>query len=143
MGTPSEQIWPGVSQLPDYKETFPQWTKQDLRNIVPNLDEMGIDLLAVSGGSSTLDTGLMHPQRTLTYDTAKRISGESCSIIRARAVLSASSKTCPRPPLVCRLQLGPRVVMDWLSMALVLLEYAQCCSGYASLRYRRGAGVLP
>lgn len=49
MGTPSEQIWPGVSQLPDYKETFPQWTKQDLRNIVPNLDEMGIDLLSVGG----------------------------------------------------------------------------------------------
>lgn len=55
MGTPSEQIWPGVSQLPDYKETFPQWTKQDLRNVVPNLDDMGIDLLAVSGGASTLD----------------------------------------------------------------------------------------
>lgn len=49
MGTPNEQIWPGVSQLPDYKETFPQWTRQDLRNIVPNLDEMGIDLLSVSG----------------------------------------------------------------------------------------------
>lgn len=47
MGTPSEQIWPGVSQLPDYKETFPQWTKQDLRNIVPNLDDLGIDLLSV------------------------------------------------------------------------------------------------
>lgn len=61
MGTPSEQIWPGVSQLPDYKETFPQWTKQDLRNIVPNLDEMGIDLLAVSGGSSTVDIGLDAP----------------------------------------------------------------------------------
>ncbi|KAG9312751.1 hypothetical protein JVU11DRAFT_7185 [Chiua virens] len=61
MGTPNEQIWPGISQLPDYKETFPQWTRQELRNIVPNLDEMGIDLLS----------------RTLTYDTAKRISGES------------------------------------------------------------------
>lgn len=49
MGTPNEQIWPGVSQLPDYKETFPQWTRQELRNVVPNLDEMGIDLLSVSG----------------------------------------------------------------------------------------------
>lgn len=49
MGTPNEQIWPGVSQLADYKETFPQWTRQDLCSIVPNLDEMGIDLLSVSG----------------------------------------------------------------------------------------------
>lgn len=53
MGTPSEQIWPGVSQLPDYKETFPQWTRQELRNVVPNLDDMGIDLLSVSGRLST------------------------------------------------------------------------------------------
>lgn len=54
MGTPNEQIWPSVSQLPDYKETFPQWNKQDLRSVVPNLDEMGIDLLSVSvdGGPS-------------------------------------------------------------------------------------------
>jgi len=60
LGTPNEQVWPGVSQLPDYKETFPQWSRQELRNIVPNLDDMGIDLLA----------------RTLTYDTAKRISAK-------------------------------------------------------------------
>lgn len=61
MGTPSEQIWPGVSQLPDYKETFPKWAKQDLCNIVPNLDEMGIDLLSASGRlSSFYGFMLMH-----------------------------------------------------------------------------------
>lgn len=53
MGTPNEQLWPGVTQLPDYKETFPKWTKQDLCNIVPNLDEMGIDLLAVGSRLSS------------------------------------------------------------------------------------------
>lgn len=64
MGTPNEQIWPGVSQLPDYKETFPQWTRQDLRNIVPNLDEMGIDLLSVGGDLSTFRG--VHAQRPLS-----------------------------------------------------------------------------
>lgn len=25
MSTPTEEIWPGVSNLPDYQELFPQW----------------------------------------------------------------------------------------------------------------------
>ncbi|XP_053698450.1 cyclin-dependent kinase 2 [Sabethes cyaneus] len=35
MGTPNESNWPGVSQLPDYKRTFPCWDKQ------PIPDEIG------------------------------------------------------------------------------------------------------
>lgn len=60
LGTPSEETWPGVTQLPDYKDTFPRWSKQELKTVVPNLDEQGLDLLA----------------HTLTYDTAKRISAK-------------------------------------------------------------------
>ncbi|OJA16648.1 hypothetical protein AZE42_04043 [Rhizopogon vesiculosus] len=60
LGTPNEETWPGVTQLPDYKDTFPRWSKQELKSIVPNLDEQGLDLLA----------------HTLTYDTAKRISAK-------------------------------------------------------------------
>ncbi|KAF7983604.1 hypothetical protein HWV62_20512 [Athelia sp. TMB] len=60
LGTPSEENWPGVRQLPDYKPTFPQWSQQDLASIVPQLDEAGIDILTV----------------LLTYDTAKRISAK-------------------------------------------------------------------
>ncbi|KAG2064746.1 Pkinase-domain-containing protein [Suillus decipiens] len=60
LGTPSEETWPGVTQLPDYKDTFPRWSKQELKSVVPNLDEQGLDLLA----------------HTLTYDTAKRISAK-------------------------------------------------------------------
>ncbi|KAG1795666.1 kinase-like domain-containing protein [Suillus plorans] len=60
LGTPSEETWPGVTQLPDYKDTFPRWSKQELKGVVPNLDEQGLDLLA----------------HTLTYDTAKRISAK-------------------------------------------------------------------
>ena len=31
LGTPTEATWPGVSQLPDFKDTFPQWTKKARR----------------------------------------------------------------------------------------------------------------
>lgn len=60
LGTPSEDSWPGVSSLPDYKPTFPQWSAQDLGRIVSLLDAHGLDLL----------------KRSLTYDSAKRISAK-------------------------------------------------------------------
>ncbi|KAF8233770.1 CMGC/CDK/CDC2 protein kinase [Tricholoma matsutake] len=60
LGTPNEDVWPGVSGLPDYKPAFPQWSHQDITRIVPTLDEQAIDML----------------KRTLTYDSAKRISAK-------------------------------------------------------------------
>lgn len=45
LGTPNETIWPGVEQLKDFKKDFPQWKMQNLRSIVPQLDEEGIELL--------------------------------------------------------------------------------------------------
>ncbi|KAH9946753.1 Pkinase-domain-containing protein [Amylocystis lapponica] len=60
LGTPSEESWPGVSQLPDYKPTFPHWSGQDLSDHVPSLDDEGLDLLKL----------------LLTYDTGKRISAK-------------------------------------------------------------------
>ncbi|KAL4247686.1 protein kinase superfamily protein [Abortiporus biennis] len=60
LGTPSEDNWPGIRQLPDYKPTFPQWSAQDLRKHVSLLDDAGLDLLKLM----------------LTYDTAKRISAK-------------------------------------------------------------------
>ena len=47
LGTPNEEIWPGVHQLPDYKPSFPHWAAQDLREHVPALNDEGIDLLQV------------------------------------------------------------------------------------------------
>jgi cyclin-dependent kinase len=47
LGTPNEESWPGVKQLPDYKPTFPQWSAQNLAEQVPYLDAAGIDLLKV------------------------------------------------------------------------------------------------
>ncbi len=59
LGTPDEDVWPGVKSLPDYKSTFPQWNAVDLRGAVKGLDDAGLDLLAL----------------TLIYDPAHRISG--------------------------------------------------------------------
>lgn len=59
LGTPNENIWPGVSKLRDWHE-FPQWRAQDLSKIFPTLEEAGIDLL----------------RRMLEYDPAKRISAK-------------------------------------------------------------------
>ncbi|EIN04441.1 Pkinase-domain-containing protein [Punctularia strigosozonata HHB-11173 SS5] len=64
LGTPNEESWPGVKQLPDYKATFPKFSGADLARCVPELDEDGIDFL----------------KATLTYDTAKRISAKRALI---------------------------------------------------------------
>jgi len=60
LGTPNEEVWPGISQLPDYKPTFPQWSAQSLAQHIASLDPAGLDLL----------------HSTLTYNTAKRISAK-------------------------------------------------------------------
>ena len=56
--TPTEDMWPGVSKMPDYKPTFPNWNTYHLQNSVKQLDSTGYDLL----------------QRTLIYDPALRIT---------------------------------------------------------------------
>lgn len=45
MGTPSERSWPGISQFPEYKTNFPVYPTQDLRQILPQIDQIGLDLL--------------------------------------------------------------------------------------------------
>ena len=46
MGTPDESVWPGVSSLRDYSDTFPRWAAKRLGSLVPTLDPAGLDLLA-------------------------------------------------------------------------------------------------
>jgi len=58
LGTPNEKIWPGVSNYPDYRTTFPQWNPQSLKKIVPDMDPLGLDLLS----------------KMLIYEPSKRIS---------------------------------------------------------------------
>jgi len=48
LGTPSEEVWPGVSTLQDYKHRFPKWPDSkfaDMRRSGSSLGEEGIDLL--------------------------------------------------------------------------------------------------
>lgn len=45
MGTPTERTWPGVSQLPNYQTNYNVFVPQDLRTVVPQIDELGLNLL--------------------------------------------------------------------------------------------------
>lgn len=60
LGTPNEEVWPGVSLLPDYKPNFPSWPPVDLKTVLPSLEPEGVDLLS----------------RMLTYNPSARISAK-------------------------------------------------------------------
>ena len=60
LGTPTEEDWPGVTEMKAYKPTFPKWKPKDLGQEVPNMDELGIDLL----------------RKMLTLDPSQRISAQ-------------------------------------------------------------------
>jgi cyclin-dependent kinase 2 len=47
-GTPDETVWPNVTQLPDFKSSFPKWPIQSVANVLPHLCPEGIDLITVS-----------------------------------------------------------------------------------------------
>jgi serine/threonine protein kinase len=44
MGTPDEQSWPGISQLSEYNRNFEVFGGEDMRAIIPRLDDEGYDL---------------------------------------------------------------------------------------------------
>jgi cyclin-dependent kinase 2 len=46
LGSPNEVNYPGVSQLPDWKSEFPQWSPVNIASIVPTLEPAGVDLLS-------------------------------------------------------------------------------------------------
>jgi cyclin-dependent kinase len=45
LGTPTEQSWKGVTELPDWKPDFKQYEAQPWSSIVPSLEPNGVDLL--------------------------------------------------------------------------------------------------
>lgn len=59
-GTPNENLWPGVTKLPNYKEKFPQFKPKGLLSYCTLLDDNGIDLL----------------DKMVVYDPLKRISAK-------------------------------------------------------------------
>jgi serine/threonine protein kinase len=58
LGTPTEELWPGVSAYRDFKPTFPKWSPQPLSKFCPDLCPEGLDMLA----------------KMLIYEPGKRIS---------------------------------------------------------------------
>ncbi|XP_067646418.1 cyclin-dependent kinase 1 [Eurosta solidaginis] len=58
--TPTEETWPGVTSLPDYKNTFPCWSTNQLTNQLKNLNDRGVDLI----------------QKMLIYDPVHRINAK-------------------------------------------------------------------
>ncbi|CEG81382.1 Putative CMGC/CDK protein kinase [Rhizopus microsporus] len=58
LGTPTEEMWPKVSQLPEYKRDFEIFPRIPLETLLPKLDSLGIDLL----------------KRLLEYPPEKRIT---------------------------------------------------------------------
>ena len=61
MGTSHEDVWPGITAYPDYKPTFPKWSRDYNAPLCHNLDDAGLDLL----------------EMMLVYDPAGRISAKS------------------------------------------------------------------
>jgi len=46
LGTASQETWPSIVELPDWKPDFPQYEPKPWPELVPNLEPVGIDLLA-------------------------------------------------------------------------------------------------
>lgn len=61
LGTPTDEMWRGVSELPDYSTRFPNWHRRHIGETVKNLDSQGLDLLS----------------QMLAYDPTKRITANA------------------------------------------------------------------
>ena len=57
-GSPTEETWPGVSKLPDFKSSFPKFKATSLQEVAKGMDPLAQDLLA----------------HMIALDPAKRIS---------------------------------------------------------------------
>ena len=60
-GTPTEKTWPGISKLPEFKLTFPQFKGKGIESYNKNLEPVGLDLLS----------------KMLQLDPCKRISAKA------------------------------------------------------------------
>ena len=45
-GTPNEKTWPGITKLPEFKLTFPQFKGKGISAYNRNIDSVGLDLLS-------------------------------------------------------------------------------------------------
>jgi serine/threonine protein kinase len=81
LGTPTEETFPGVTQLPAYSETFPHWQAKPWPDVIRGAEPEAIDLV----------------QKMLMYDPAARISAKAALDHPYFADLSAEMKAKCRP----------------------------------------------
>lgn len=60
LGTPTNAVWPGVEDMPNYQSLFPQWPTQKLEIWFPRLGQDGLNLM----------------EKIFTYDPRYRISAK-------------------------------------------------------------------
>jgi serine/threonine protein kinase len=61
LGTPTEETFPGVTQLPAFSDTFPKWAGKNLADILVGIEPAGVVLI----------------RQMLRYDPATRISAKA------------------------------------------------------------------
>jgi serine/threonine protein kinase len=61
LGTPTEESYPGITSCSAYSTTFPKWRAKELKEIIPNGDPLGLDLIS----------------KMLCYDPAQRITARA------------------------------------------------------------------
>ncbi|KAJ3396704.1 Cyclin-dependent kinase 2 [Lobulomyces angularis] len=65
LGTPTEEVWPGLSNLPDYKPNFPKWETTSLNVVFRDCNKICYQ-------------GLCLLNSILQFDPKKRISAKAC-----------------------------------------------------------------
>jgi len=81
LGTPNEEMWPGVERLRNYKTIFPQWSARSLAEAVPGLCPAGLDLLS----------------KMLCYEPSRRISAKMALEHPYFADMTTDPAALPRP----------------------------------------------
>ncbi|CAE6924283.1 Cdk2 [Symbiodinium natans] len=83
LGTPTEADWPGLSDLPDFKPSFPQWRRRpwtEIRNIAAQLGAAGVRLL----------------DSMLRYDPVNRVSAKQTLQHESVKLIIASNRLYSR-----------------------------------------------
>ncbi|URE25589.1 splicing factor U2AF [Musa troglodytarum] len=90
LGTPTEEVWPGVERLSNWHE-YPKWSPKSLSSAVPNLDADGLDLLSnrrVDLPNSAAPAAL---SKTLTTQTSETLLSDALFGDRPSALGSTPS----------------------------------------------------
>lgn len=105
-GTPTEQMWPGLTMLPgqsasstaqsdtdgmpsDYQPVFPNWKPGKISDILSHLDQNGFDLFNVSRGADLSSHGVLH--RKTAHDEVRPTSTDQRQNLTATSLLYSAS----------------------------------------------------